>query len=259
MTRKQLSIRLSASRQSAFLGLRRLGGLASDSTLMDSSCDIVADPVNSEDIWQYLAPTIGRAGFHLSFSYTKPRYGSRRSALWPPAANPFKPLPFESFVGYNVCYPPFSLAFEEARVSERVMFCLFSIFHSLNYVLQYPNIRTGHDAAERSVHLKLVPLYENLTQTEVEIMTFLNSDDLRDDPQNHTMPLLAHLKCHDWDILVTPTWYTRFDGYHFLAHIHELLDMGKQLLEVAILLLCTKRMNLIFEYIRVSRLCISTI
>lgn len=108
--------------------------------------------------------------------------------------------------------------------------------------MQYRNIRTGHDTSERSVHVKLVPpkgvLAHCENSTEVGIMTFFNSGSLRDDPQNHTIPLLAHLKLHDWNILVTPTWNTPFDGHHFLAHIPELLDMGKQLLEVAILLRC---------------------
>lgn len=86
------------------------------------NCDTGRDKI--EAAWQYFNPPLRRAGFQVEPRYAT-RSGPRRSALWPPAVNPFQPQPYESFVGYNVCYPPFSLVYEEARVFECVISRIF--------------------------------------------------------------------------------------------------------------------------------------
>lgn len=102
----------------------------------------------------------------------------------------------------------------------------------------------GYDAFERCVYAKLIPSPNIQESNEREIITLLNSPLLREDPYNHTIPVLAQLDFYDWTILVTPAWSTTLDATHLLVHIYELLDMGKQLLQV-----CSKISTFVNVYI----------
>lgn len=72
--------------------------------------DLDGDEFNAAvaEAWKYFVPTLKRAGFTMHFGGKELAMGCRRSSLWPPAKNPFKPEPYECFEGYFVIYPPFS-------------------------------------------------------------------------------------------------------------------------------------------------------
>ena len=66
---------------------------------------------------------------------------------------------------------------------------------------------------------------------ELEILQHLNSEPLRSDPDNSTVPVLEFLSFHDWQFAVMP-FYDDCDASPFLSAL-ECLDFMEQLLTVS--------------------------
>ena len=67
--------------------------------------------------------------------------------------------------------------------------------------------------------------------SELEILQHLNSEPLRSDPHNSTVPVLEFLSFHDWQFAVMP-FYDDCDASPFLS-ASECLDFMEQLLTVS--------------------------
>jgi serine/threonine protein kinase len=67
--------------------------------------------------------------------------------------------------------------------------------------------------------------------SELEILQLLNSEPLKSDPANSTVPVLEFLSFHDWQFVVMP-FYDGCDASDFLR-ASECLDFMEQLLTVS--------------------------
>ena len=66
---------------------------------------------------------------------------------------------------------------------------------------------------------------------ELEILHLLNSEPLKSDPTNSTVPVLEFLSFHDWQFAVMP-FYDGCDASPFLS-ASECLDFMEQILSVS--------------------------
>lgn len=70
------------------------------------------------------------------------------------------------------------------------------------------------------------------SSSEVEICKKLNSDLLRSNPCNHTIPILDFIPIDESVIMVMPLWLANYVPFPFVRHADR-FNMAKQLLEVS--------------------------
>ncbi|EGN92929.1 hypothetical protein SERLA73DRAFT_64892, partial [Serpula lacrymans var. lacrymans S7.3] len=92
---------------------------------------------------------------------------------------------------------------------------------------RYAQAFAARDAQNRNVVIKVVAK-ENEECRELEILKMLNSEPLKSDPCNATVPVLEFLQCEDYHFAVMP-FCDRCEEPPF-RNIHECLDFAEQVL-----------------------------
>ena len=68
---------------------------------------------------------------------------------------------------------------------------------------------------------------------EFEILSFLNSPELRASPDNHTIPLLEFIESEEgWPFIVMPAWVWTLETFPKLWHVDDCFAIIIQCLEV---------------------------
>ncbi|KAF4610824.1 hypothetical protein D9613_007278 [Agrocybe pediades] len=95
-----------------------------------------------------------------------------------------------------------------------------------------PFVRAARDTKGREVVIKLIS--DGRASPELEILKFLNTEKAREDPRNHTIPVIEFLTLETLTFVVMPRWGDLcLAGF---ATVHEVLHFAKIFLEAFVFL-----------------------
>ncbi|KAF9478085.1 hypothetical protein BDN70DRAFT_68212 [Pholiota conissans] len=157
-----------------------------DSWTLSAAADIDFEQLKREVItfqnsWRFLKPFFATRGYVLYEHYRPPHSPMLIAA---PSDNQIR----ESNIP---AYPYARRAYNE---DIEAMFTFSSL-----------QVWAARDHLGRDVVIKVVA--DNLTRSELEILQLLNSEKMRKDPRNHTIPVIEFVQFQQYTFVIMPRWY----------------------------------------------------
>ncbi|KAF7322232.1 Protein kinase domain-containing protein [Mycena sanguinolenta] len=152
--------------------------------LDNSTAHLVDEP------WRHFEPYLASRGYTLCWKYysrERPETPVRPTVKYPIARDPFRPRSRESFVHLDVADP-------SANGTD--------IYQTTGWLTQVPTIKMAYDVEDRVCALKA--LHNSRGREEIDIITFLNSPNMRACADNHTIPILDTIVTEEWSFIVMP-------------------------------------------------------
>ncbi|KAJ6505696.1 kinase-like domain-containing protein [Mycena vitilis] len=155
--------------------------------LHNSTAHLVDEP------WRHFEPYLASHGYTLCWKYysrEQPETPIRTRALsYPVARDPYRPRSQEGFVHiYDTDGNPTQNG----------------IHQTTGWVTQCASLKMAYDAQDRVCALKA--LHNSRSRAEIDIITFLNSPQMRACAENHTIPILDQIVTEEWTFVVMPYW-----------------------------------------------------
>ncbi|KAJ7233717.1 kinase-like domain-containing protein [Mycena haematopus] len=145
-----------------------------------------------DEPWRHFEPYLASRGYTLCWKYYSretPETPIRPTVKYPIAPDPFRPRSRESFV---------HLDDTDSSTNQT------GIHETTGWLTQVPSLKMAYDAEDRVCALKA--LHNSRSRTEIDIITFLNSSNMRACADNHTIPILDTIVTTEWTFIVMPYW-----------------------------------------------------
>ncbi|KAJ7723910.1 kinase-like domain-containing protein [Mycena metata] len=153
----------------------------------NSTAHLVDEP------WRHFEPYLASRGYSLCWRYysrERPQTPLRLGSLnYPVAEDPFRPRRREGFVHFYD---------KDKNIHEN------GIDQTTGWLTQCANLKMAYDTQDRVCALKA--LHNVRSRAEIDIISFLNSPEMRSCADNHTIPLLDKVVTEEWTFIVMPYW-----------------------------------------------------